>query len=121
MSIRSHEWWMSEHRGWEDFASAGAGVLLLFSPLAIGSFDNPAVAINSGIFGVLIAAIALIERDALQRWEELLEGLCGVWVIASPFIFSYGGVLMAIHLVLGVAVLALALLELWQDKNRKMG
>lgn len=120
MSILSQQRWITEHRGWEDFASAGAGLLLLLSPLLAGANEAPMVAINAGLFGVLIAAIALIERDALQRWEELAEGLCGAWVLASPLVFSYGGVLRAAHFLLGAAVLALALLELWQDRRRRM-
>jgi hypothetical protein len=53
----------------------------------------------------------------LHRWEEGLEAACGLWLIASPFIFGYAGAgsLRYWHFVLGAAVLLLAALELRQD------
>jgi len=42
---------------------------------------------------------------------------CGLWLIASPFVFGYAdaGTLRYWHVVLGIAVVLLAVLELRQD------
>ena len=68
----------------------------------------------------LITMIALLEVMSLQRWEEVLELVCGAWVVAAPYVLGYGGVLRISHFVLGAAVVVLALLELWQDRNRQL-
>jgi len=57
---------------------------------------------------------------SLRRWEETIETLCGVWLIASPFVFGYSGTLRSWHIALGVLVVLLAVLELWQDWDRKL-
>ena len=110
--------WITEHRRWEDFLSAAIGVLVVLSPsLAAGNFAS-AVTISTGFVGVMIVALAMLELMSLQRWEEVLELICGAWVIASPIVLNYGGPLRVWHFVLGGIVAALALLELAQDRNR---
>ncbi len=112
--------WITEHRRWEDFLSAAIGVLVVLSPaLAAGNFDT-AVTVSTGFVGVTIVTLAMLELMSLQRWEEVLELLCGAWVIASPVVLNYGGPLRVWHFVLGGIVVALALLELAQDRNRSL-
>jgi len=56
-------------------------------------------------------------RIDLHRWEEGGEIACGLWLIVSSFTFGYAhaGALRYWHFVLGVVVVLLAVLELWQD------
>ncbi len=110
--------WFSEHRGWEDICSALFGGLILLSPVV--SDASAMIAVNAGLFGVLIAGLAMLELMSLQRWEEILELACGGWIIASPFVFQYSGDLRMIHMILGAVVMVLALFELWQDRKRSM-
>ena len=111
--------WFTEHRGWEDFGSAGLGILILLSPILAGTETATVVFISAGLIGVVITMLALLEILSLQRWEEVLELLCGLWVIVSPLVFNYGGTLRLAHFVLGALVVLLALLELWQDRRRR--
>jgi len=110
--------WFTEHRGWEDFCSAALGVLIVLSPALAGTEATTAATISAGLVGVIIIALALLEIMALQRWEEVLELACGLWIVVSPLVLGYGGALRLAHVLLGGAVAALALLELWQDRNR---
>lgn len=112
--------WFTEHRGWEDFCSAGLGVLIVLSPALAGGDVAVAVIISAGLVGVLITMLALLEIMQLQRWEEVLEMLCGLWMVISPLVFGYGGGLRLAHILLGAAVALLALLELWQDRKRRL-
>ncbi len=112
--------WFTEHRGWEDFFSAALGVLVILSPILVGAEVSPIVSISAGLAGVLITSLALLEIMSLQRWEEVLELACGLWVVVSPLVFGYGGPLRLAHFLLGAAVGILALLELWQDRKRRM-
>lgn len=112
--------WFTEHRGWEDFCSAGLGVLIVLSPLLAPGEVTTAVIVSAGLVGVLITMLALLEIMQLQRWEEVLELLCGLWVAISPLVFGYGGTLRLAHILLGAGVAILALLELWQDRKRRL-
>ena len=105
------------HYGWEDCVSIGLGaVIVLTSWIGTDVVSQP-VAVNATIVGILVLALAASEVVDLHRWEESLEGLCGLWLIASPFVFGYAdaGTLRYWHFVLGIAVTLLAVLELRQD------
>ena len=112
--------WFTEHRSWEDFCSAGLGILIVLSPVLVGENPATSVAISAGLVGVVITMLALLEVMSLQRWEEVLELLCGLWVIVSPLVLNYSGTLRLAHFVLGAVVVLLALLELWQDRQRRL-
>ncbi len=118
MDISAHHSWFTEHRGWEDICSALFGGLIILSPVAGGT--TTMITVNAGLFGVFIAGLALVELMSLQRWEEVLELVCGGWIMASPFVLQYGNDLRLIHLILGGGVVILALFELWQDRKRPM-
>lgn len=111
--------WFTEHRGWEDFCSAGLGVLIVLSPVLNNAEPSVAISISAGLAGVLITMVALLEVMALRRWEEVIELVAGGWIAVAPFVLEYGGALRTTHIVLGGLVAALALFELWQDRNRR--
>lgn len=120
MSISINSKWFTEHRGWEDILSACVGVLIILSPWIVGADERVGVMVNAGFAGVLITALALLEMVQLRRWEEILEMICGAWVVASPFVFQFDGALRTLSFVLGGTVVVLAIFELWQDGQRKL-
>jgi O-antigen/teichoic acid export membrane protein len=105
------------HRTWEDWLGIVLGVLIGLSPWLAGQQDDAVIAWNAVIVGALVLALFALELSGLQRWEEVLEIACGLWLIASPFIFGYSdaGALRHWHFVLGAIVALLAAWELWQD------
>lgn len=105
------------HRPWEDWAGMLLGVLIGFSPWLAGQHEDQAVMWNALLVGVLVLGLAQLEYVSLQRWEEVGEIACGLWLMASPLIFGYAdaGELRYWHIVLGAIVALLAALELWQD------
>ena len=105
------------HYLWEDLFSMGLGILIVLTSWIFGDVGSQTVAANAVIVGILILALGASEFLDLRRWEEGLETACGLWLIASPFIFGYAdaGTLRYWHFVLGAAVVLLAMLELWQD------
>jgi hypothetical protein len=120
MSISTNSKWLTEHRGWEDILSVCVGILIILSPWIAGADEHVGVMVNAGFVGVLIAALALLEMVQLRRWEEILEMICGAWVVASPFVFQFDGALRTLSFVLGGTVVVLAIFELWQDGQRKL-
>lgn len=105
------------HRTWEDWAGICLGVAIGLSPWLAGQQDDPVVAWNAVIIGLLVMMLNGLELVDLHRWEETGEVALGAWLIASPFIFAYAGALSLWHYGLGAAVILLAVLELWQDRN----
>jgi SPW repeat len=105
------------HRTWEDWIGILVGVLIGLSPWFAGQEDNQLVVLNALIIGVLVLSLAAFELVDLHRWEEVGEIACGLWLIASPYIFGYAGTgtLQYWHFGLGAVVVLLAAMELWQD------
>ena len=118
MENSAHHSWITEHRRWEDILSALCGGLIILSPIFADT--TTWIMVNAGLFGVFIVALALLEIMSLQRWEEILELASGGWIMAAPFALQYSGDLRLIHVILGGAVVFLALFELWQDRNKSM-
>ena len=105
------------HYIWEDCVSMALGALIVLTSWLIGYGGSQIVAVNTVMVGILVLALAASEFVDLRRWEESLESACGLWLIASPFVFGYAGAgtLRYWHFVLGIAVVLLAVLELRQD------
>ena len=105
------------HYGWEDSRQHGSGCSIVLTPWLVGDGGSQIVAVNAAIVGLLVLALGASEFVDLRRWEESLETACGLWLIASPFVFGYAdaGTLRYWHFVLGFAVVLRAVLELRQD------
>jgi hypothetical protein len=109
-----------EHRRWEDILAMILGAAILVSPMFVETAANTTVVAATVMVGAAIVVLAALEQLFLRRWEEFLALVCGVWVMASPFVLEYAGTLRTWHIGLGAAVVALAILELWQDRNRSL-
>jgi SPW repeat len=109
-----------EHRTWEDWVGIGLALAIQLT-VFVGSTPNvdPGVLMNTTLVAVVVMALAAMEIVAVERWEEIAEVGCGLWLMASPFTLGYtnDGRLTALHLVLGALVVLLAAVELWQDRN----
>jgi hypothetical protein len=105
------------HSLWEDIVSIGLGALITLSSWKLGDVGSQTAAVNAVIVGFIVMALGAAEFLDLRRWEEGLETACGLWLIASPFIFGYAdaGAVRYWHFILGAAVVLLAMLELRQD------
>lgn len=109
-----------EHRRWEDIVSMVLGAAILVSPMFFNTAGHTTMIATTAIAGAAIVVLAGLEQIFLRRWEEYLALLCGAWMIVSPFVFNYGGAMRSWHIGLGAAVAALAILEIWQDRNRRL-
>jgi hypothetical protein len=107
------------HYIWEDCVSMALGVLIVLTSWMVADVGSQIVAINAVIVGILVLALGMSEFLDLRRWEEGLEIACGLWLVASPFIFGYAdaGMLRFWHFALGAGVVLVAVLELLQDWN----
>ena len=105
------------HRSWEDWVTMLMGVVIAISPWLAVQQHGQTVIWNAVLVGALVLGIAQLEYVRRQRWGEIGEIACGIWLMASPFAFGYAGsgVLRYWHFMLGAIVALLAALELWQD------
>jgi hypothetical protein len=105
------------HRTWEDWVGVIFGVLIGISPWLAGEVHTPVIAWNTVLVGALVLALAILEFADLRNWEKTGEVACGLWLIASPFVFGYAdsGELRYWQFALGAAVILLAVFEFWQD------
>ncbi|MBL0935687.1 MAG: SPW repeat protein [Rhizobiaceae bacterium] len=110
---------LSVHRSWEDFAAIALGALIVASPFIVGFEGMTVMFVTTIVAGGLVMAIGLMELAAHRLWEEAVALVCGLWMIASPYVFNYAGDLRAWHMGLGALVALLALLELWQPHAKK--
>lgn len=117
---------LGTHRTWEDWLGMLLGVLIIMSPWfptqtgrEVGDGNLGLMVLNAFIVGILVLGLAQLEYVALQRWEEVAQIVLGLWLIASPAVFGYANdtVLLLMHSVLGVLVVLLGALQLWQDWN----
>jgi hypothetical protein len=110
------------HRTWEDWGGMLLGTLIIVSPWfpiqgeAVTAGQQMAI-LNTVAIGLVVFGLAQLEYVALQRWEEVITILVGLWLIVSPFVFGYSGegFLRLYHTSLGVLVVLLGALQLWQD------
>lgn len=109
-----------QHRRWEDIVLMILGAAIMISPMFVETAGNGSMVVATAIVGAAIVIVAGLEQLALRRWEEFLVLLCGLWLMASPFALEYAGVLRTWHIVLGAAVVLMAGLQLWQDRNRDL-
>jgi hypothetical protein len=112
---------LKTHRTWEDGVGLTLGLMIGLSPWFYDEPVVPVVVLNSALTGLAVLVLAQLELARLRRWEEFAQLACGLWLVASPFIFNYAHQdhLRLWHWALGSVVSLLSVFELWQDWSRR--
>ena len=96
-----------------DVANLILGAILFFSPWMFG-FDAGRASENAHIAGIVIAVLAIAALAAFAVWEEWLNLIVGLWTLVSPWVLGFQGTrAMTVSAIIGIAVAALAAIELW--------
>ncbi|TPQ34570.1 hypothetical protein C2U70_16740 [Bradyrhizobium guangdongense] len=113
---------LKTHRTWEDWCGMLLGALIVVSPWFPIQLEAPIAGhqiaiLNTVAIGLVVFGLAQLEYVALQRWEEVMTILVGLWLIVSPYVLGYSGegFLRLYHSSLGAVVVLLGVLQLWQD------
>jgi SPW repeat-containing protein len=95
--------------------TAVMAVFLFFSPWLVGYRDVQIATWNAGACGLAIGLMAAFAITRLQEWEEWSNATLGLWTAAAPWILGFAGTMVAMwtHVLVGLAVLGLAAVELW--------
>ena len=113
---------LNTHRTWEDWCGMLLGALIVVSPWfpiheeAVTAGDQTLI-LNAVAIGFIVFGLSQLEYVALQRWQEAITLLAGLWLVVSPYILGYSGAgfLRVYHTSLGAVVVLLGVLQLWQD------
>jgi hypothetical protein len=98
-----------------DVANLLLGMLLFFAPWVFG-FVSDVASENAWLSGSLVGLLATTAILAYDAREQRLTLLVGLWVTISPWVLGFHAE-MHIHLLVGLLLVALALLELWLDQG----
>ena len=96
-----------------DLVNLLLGTILSFSPWLFNlSIDTPRQ--TDAIAGLLIAVLAIAALTAFAVWQEWLNLIAGLGLIASPWLLGFqDSDAMTVHVVIGAVVAALAAFEAW--------
>jgi uncharacterized membrane protein len=97
---------------WKDLGNLLLGLWLVVSPWAAAFAGDTSAATNAWITGGLIAVLAAAALISFQKWEEWINALLGVWLIASPFILGLTANMTVVWNLIIVGVLV-AILAIW--------
>ena len=84
---------MNKH--WQDWIILAFGVWLLCSPWWLQYFtgrpytDQTAASWNSILFGLTVVFFAIWALTLPQKWEEWINLVLGLWLIASPWALGF--------------------------------
>jgi hypothetical protein len=79
---------MSEKR-WQYRVMLVLGWWLVFSPFFFYGSLNDAAAWNSYLLGSAVVLLAVWTLPVLERWEERVNLVLGLWLIVAPFALGF--------------------------------
>lgn len=106
-------------RRWQDQVILLLGVWLFLAPFVLGYPSDAPIAINAYIAGAVIAALAAFDLYKTYAWAVIVNLLVGLWVAVAPWVPALAdrGAMMGNSVVVGAAVVLLALWELQSDPD----
>ena len=104
--------------GWTNTKLCDVGNLILggvlFASPWIFSYPSGHEWTNATIAGVAIMVLSIAALAAFTVWEEWLNLVLGLWLIASPWVLHFPGTTaMRVNVVIGAIVAILAAIELY--------
>jgi hypothetical protein len=102
-----------------NIVSAVAALSLAASPWRAGFTGEATAAGNAVLCGLLMLVSTAAALFQLQDWRSWMNLIPGIWVLLSPWILGFAThvAASAIHIVIGVVVSILAMLELYNTET----
>lgn len=102
---------MKSDARWQDWLNLVLGVWLFLAPIVGVGAATGAAAWNAYATGALIGLFSIWALVKPEQWEEWINLVVGLWVIAAPFLLVFTGDTAALwnHLIVGVVVASDAL------------
>lgn len=114
---------------WQDWVMLAFGVWLIVSPFILPYISYTGMAAwVSYLFGIAVAAFAIVALFYPRMWEEWVNLVLGIALIAMPFLLQYSTeevLATRNHFILGILIAADALWVMLQQfpthKRKAMG
>ena len=81
---------------WQDWANLIFGVWMLISPAVLAMATTGPAAWNAYIVGIAVGVVAIIALIQPAGWEEVINLLLGLWLLASPWLVGFAAVAAAV-------------------------
>lgn len=100
-----------------DVINLGLGIVLFFSPWEFGLAVGPQWQ-TASVVGIIIGVLSIAALAAFAVWEEWLNLVAGLALMASPWLLGFqDSDAMTIDVAIGVVVAALAAFEVWAVRH----
>jgi hypothetical protein len=108
------------HHEWQDWVCVALGVLIFVSPFMVDERVAGTVTLNAVVLGLVVTIMSQFEIFGPTVWEEVVNAGCGLWLVASPLVLGYDGAgkLRFWHFTLGGLIAIVAIIEIWQDRQK---
>lgn len=104
---------------WEDWCNWLLGIWLCLSPWVLQFSLEPTAMRTAVITGILIILAEVVTLSIFRSWEEWINVVLGIWLLACPWILGISDATPRTNFVIvGLLVLALALYEVWDVRRR---
>ncbi|MET3132282.1 flagellar biosynthesis protein FliQ [Oxalobacteraceae bacterium GrIS 1.11] len=106
-------------RRWQDQLILILGLWLIVSPWAFAYPEGSPQMMNAFVSGLVITVLAAFDLYKTYFWAVVVNLLVGVWVAVSPWVLRIADqrAVMLNELIVGIAVVILALWELRTDPD----
>jgi SPW repeat len=110
-----------ESMRWQDWASLALGAWLAVSPWALGFSAHDWATSNAVAVGFALFGYAFFEIDMPKPWEEWVNLVLGVWLMASPLVLGFAAEATAAWNAVFVGVLAILLAAWAMSLDKEIG
>ena len=110
---------MEQTKHWQDPVNAALGAWLLLSPFLLDFVFEVVPTASTMLSGLALIVVTFGAMCTPRAWEEWLETLIGLWLIAAPWALGFNELLPAMRasVATGVGVAVLGLWVLAIDKD----
>lgn len=104
---------------WQDQVILLLGLWLFISPWVLGYAADSPKAVNAYVVGIAMAVLAAFDLYKTYLWAVAVNLLLGAWIAISPWVPTLAdrGAMMTNSVIVGIAVVVLALWELRSDPD----
>jgi hypothetical protein len=92
---------------------------LFISPWIVGFVGDTMPTRNAWIVAVVLALVAVAALSVFAEWEEWVNLVLGLWLMASPWMLGFTGNFNAFwtHMILGVLTAAVSAWAVWDYRH----
>lgn len=108
-----------ESKSAQDWINIVLALGLVLSPWIVGFAGVAVPAWNAWVIGIALGAMTIAALSAFAEWEEWVNVVLGLWLVASPWMLGFAAVTSAMwtHVVMGVLVALVSAWAVWGHRH----